>query len=791
MASLKILSGSLSGQEIDLNIDPNFIGRASTNDIKIADAGVSSKHAKIWAENDVWWIMDLGSTNGTLVNNADIDREKLKDGDKITFGPVNIQFVSAPKRRAAAPAAAPPPPPASNARAGELELELSTFKARYATLEQDMERMRSEFAERERFIQEQSVSGMKAEMAKLRDLMRERDDQSRKLEGQLKERESYYSPEELEREKKRVEASVMLDAKRQVEAYERQVRDLEGRMVARSAEAESSARTIREKDDLIRLLSDREDRASGQMKERDDKLGDVSGELKKAQDDLAGTAARERESNEKLRQKNAQLAEMGQQQAALTQELAKARGAAARVAGGDAGVAGEQLSQLMNELDQNKQLVLKLRAGLNQAQDEVIGARSGAEQATAKARVAQTALDEVQGQITDLTDEKSRLERQVNELLEKHTKMAEMERQSAGWASQLETLRANEAQLRGRADAADGEIARFKQERLDLLAQKEAAVDKLNELNADYTVLKQSRDATFDWEARYKSQIDEFESMRRQNSDLKQTVEALQSQVGSGAGGTVDEGQLSYAKSRTTMLEQASGGMLEGINNAVSLLRRNSEVLKGYVHDCGLLANCVRQINYTLLEPDQQRMLRELIDETQPDVIIRNMESIGEENVEATGKAKRLILDYLDAMKVDEVGTELERCFAKSQGLVQAVDPSSKVKVKFAAAAPPLAVSQPEGVLFAFALMREAKALAVDEDQAPTVRVDSQGTTITVMVSPIHPKAKERYRETVQGGGDARSQYILGFARQGAQGRVDIKDLGEAAAMFITLNGQK
>ena len=67
------------------------------------------------------------------------------------------------------------------------------------------------------------------------------------------------------------------------------------------------------------------------------------------------------------------------------------------------------------------------------------------------------------------------------------------------------------------------------------------------------------------------------------------------------------------------MLAEAVGGMMEGVNNSVSLLRRNSEVLKGYVHDCGLLANCVRQINYTLLEPDQQRMLRELVDETTPE----------------------------------------------------------------------------------------------------------------------------------------------------------------------------
>jgi pSer/pThr/pTyr-binding forkhead associated (FHA) protein len=818
MASLKILSGSLSGQEIDLDLDTNNIGRASNNEIKIADAGVSSKHAKIWAEEGRWWVMDLGSTNGTLVNNADIDREELKDGDKLSFGPILAQFVQAAKRRpgpttgrAQVEAAAPPvmaPAPGRVAapampigfpgleggggqREQELEIELSTVKARFATLEKDQDRMRSEFAEREKYVSEQATKGMKEEMQKLRDLMRERDQSMKTIESQIKERESYYSPEELEREKKRVEASVMLDAKRQAEAFERQVRELESRVVSRGAEAEQLARTVREKDDLIRMLSEREDRVGGTVKEKEDKLGELSAAIRKLEDEVSATGAREREANEKLKQKNAQLADMGKQQADLTQELARARAAAARVAGGDAGAGAEQQAQLAAELDQNKQLVLKLRAQLNAGQDEVIGAKSTAEQALAKAAQAQKQLDEAYGQLTDLTDEKSKLSSQVNDLLAKHSQMAEMERQAAGVLAQLEQLRTHDADLRAKVAASDSEVAKYKQDRLDLIAAKEEAEAKLGELSADYKILRASRDATFDWEARYKSQVDEFESIRRQNNEFKQTVEALQSQVGSAASGTVDDATLAYAKSRTTMLEQMAGGMLDGINNAVSLLRRNSEVLKGYVHDCGLLANCVRQINYTLLEPDQQRMLRELIDETQPDVIIRNMESIGEENADATSKAKRLILDYMEAMKVDEEGTDLERCFARSQGLVKAIDSDSKVAPKFSGATPPLPCTQPEGVLFAFALMREAKALAVDEDSTPGLRIDVQGTTITMMISPVHPKAKERYRETMQGGGDARSQYIVGFAKHAGTGRVDVKDMANASTLFVTLNGMK
>ena len=86
MALLRILNGSLESQEIELSPDPMTVGRASACNIRIADAGVSSKHAKIWCEDGQYFLMDLGSTNGTFVNDRDVDREQLKDGDVITFG---------------------------------------------------------------------------------------------------------------------------------------------------------------------------------------------------------------------------------------------------------------------------------------------------------------------------------------------------------------------------------------------------------------------------------------------------------------------------------------------------------------------------------------------------------------------------------------------------------------------------------------------------------------------------------------------------------------------------------
>src|SRR4051812_3785076 len=127
MASLRILNGSLENQEIELTPDPMTVGRSSACTIRIGDAGVSSKHAKIWCEDGQYFLMDMGSTNGTFVNDKDVDREQLSDGDVITFGMTKAAFVgekpkakvnpnrvaprSAGRGAAPAPAARPAPEP--------------------------------------------------------------------------------------------------------------------------------------------------------------------------------------------------------------------------------------------------------------------------------------------------------------------------------------------------------------------------------------------------------------------------------------------------------------------------------------------------------------------------------------------------------------------------------------------------------------------------------------------------------------------------------------------------------
>lgn len=803
MASLKILSGSLRGQSIDLDNEPTFVGRASTNQVKIVDPGVSSRHAKIWMEDRRWFVMDMGSTNGTHVNGADIDREEIKDGDKVAFGPVTAHFTCdavlrpppTPSRAASAPRAARvPPSPATPMPAGaptgreqELQLELATVQARYQTLEKELERQKQEAVEREALVAEQAVSGMKAEMAKLRELMRERDESMRAVEAQSKDRENWFSPEEVERERKRVEASVLLETRRQTEAAERLARELESKISGKTAEVEALQRSMREKDELVQMLSTREDRAGVSIQEAEDRASQLEEELKRAKDDLLAARARERELDEMLRQKNVQLADYGKAQAQLQEDISKAHAAAARTLGGSA---GESAAYLADELEQVRAQQLKTVAELNQVRDELVSARSVRDQESARARALQEELDDIQGQLTDLSDEKKQLQSQVEELVAKHSEAALAEQRVAGLQAELDAVRGRDEATTTRVRELESNVAELEKRRDELELTHEATLEKLNEVESDYRVLKSARTESFDWEARYKSQVDELDALRGERTALSHRVEELEAGAMSQTG-TVDDSQLSYLRARPLVLSEMASGMLEGINDAVSLMRRNSEVLKGYVHDCGLLANCVRQIDYTRLESSQQQMLRELIDETQPDVIIRNMESIGEENAEATTRGKKLILDWQEAMKVDEEGTDLERCFAKTQGLFKSMEPGTDIRVRVAKVLPILPASQPEGVMFAFSVLLEAKRLAVDDDEMPTIRIDAEGDTVTMMIAPVHERAKERYREALGGGGDPASQYVLGFAREACNGRVDVKKMGDVFTLFITLKGEE
>lgn len=60
--------------------------------IVLQDPNASRRHAKLSYDGRSWHIADLGSTNGTLVNDVDVDVHTLHDGDILTIGLTNLVF---------------------------------------------------------------------------------------------------------------------------------------------------------------------------------------------------------------------------------------------------------------------------------------------------------------------------------------------------------------------------------------------------------------------------------------------------------------------------------------------------------------------------------------------------------------------------------------------------------------------------------------------------------------------------------------------------------------------------
>lgn len=93
LASLLVRSGALRGRRLPITVPTVNIGRADYNDLVIADASVSTTHAKLLRKDDVWVLTDLGSTNGTYVEGEPVTGETaLTPGTTLRFGDVAALF---------------------------------------------------------------------------------------------------------------------------------------------------------------------------------------------------------------------------------------------------------------------------------------------------------------------------------------------------------------------------------------------------------------------------------------------------------------------------------------------------------------------------------------------------------------------------------------------------------------------------------------------------------------------------------------------------------------------------
>ena len=90
-ATAMVQTGFYSGLEIEIDRERIVIGRGRKADLALAEATISRAHASIGFDGKHFFVDDLGSTNGTLVNGARIDRQRLKNEDEIQMGKLIIR----------------------------------------------------------------------------------------------------------------------------------------------------------------------------------------------------------------------------------------------------------------------------------------------------------------------------------------------------------------------------------------------------------------------------------------------------------------------------------------------------------------------------------------------------------------------------------------------------------------------------------------------------------------------------------------------------------------------------
>ncbi|MFV5343995.1 FHA domain-containing protein [Acinetobacter oleivorans] len=94
---LQAITGEITGQEISVDRDM-LVGRHQDADVLLQAAEISRRHAALLLKDQLLWVQDLNSSNGTFVNDIRIEQEKqLHDGDIVQFASFKFSVLAPAK----------------------------------------------------------------------------------------------------------------------------------------------------------------------------------------------------------------------------------------------------------------------------------------------------------------------------------------------------------------------------------------------------------------------------------------------------------------------------------------------------------------------------------------------------------------------------------------------------------------------------------------------------------------------------------------------------------------------
>lgn len=90
---LTVLAGAKEGTKIPLKKREFLIGRSSECSLRAGSDAISRRHCVLTRKDSTWTARDLGSRNGTFVNNVRIEGETpLRPGDELSVGPLRFRL---------------------------------------------------------------------------------------------------------------------------------------------------------------------------------------------------------------------------------------------------------------------------------------------------------------------------------------------------------------------------------------------------------------------------------------------------------------------------------------------------------------------------------------------------------------------------------------------------------------------------------------------------------------------------------------------------------------------------
>lgn len=124
-AKLVVVGGEVKTTEIKLKL-PCVIGRGKGSNVTLPHPLVSRQHCELFEAGGKLWVRDLGSLNGTYVNNEKITEMELPPGELLTVGTVTFRAVYEQLANTSPPSG--PGPQVKSARAPSAREEETTIR---------------------------------------------------------------------------------------------------------------------------------------------------------------------------------------------------------------------------------------------------------------------------------------------------------------------------------------------------------------------------------------------------------------------------------------------------------------------------------------------------------------------------------------------------------------------------------------------------------------------------------------------------------------------------------------